>query len=355
MPRQFLLSQMTQDELYIYRCLQLAEKGRGTVAPNPMVGAVLLHDGKIIGEGWTQPHGGAHAEVNCIAQVQEKDEEHIAKSTLYVSLEPCSHFGRTPPCVDLIIAKQIRKVIIGCKDTAHHVNGQGIEKLLKAGIDVTVGVLEKECIDFNKRFFTFQQKKRPFIILKWSQSADGFIAEKGKRTKITSAEIDVIVHKWRTEEAGIMIGTNTASIDDPNLIATLWTGKQPIRIVIDKKLIIDGTAKLYNQVATTIFLNEKLDEKNGENIFLKINSDVDDFLVESLERIYELGILSILVEGGSQLLNSFISQNSWDEARVIINDNLLLKDGMKAPGLPNVAPSKENKFADHTIKIYENK
>ena len=191
--------------------------------------------------------------------------------------------------------------------------------------------------------------------MKWSQSADGFIAEKGKRTKITSEEIDVIVHKWRTEEAGIMIGTNTASIDDPNLIATLWTGKQPIRIVIDKKLLIDGTAKLYNQVATTIFLNGKLDEKNGENFFLKINSDGNHFLVESLERIYELGILSILVEGGSQLLNSFISQNLWDEARVIINDNLLLKDGMKAPGLPNVVTSQENEFADHTIKIYENK
>ena len=346
---------MTQDELYMHRCLQLAEKGRGTVAPNPMVGAVLVHDGKIIGEGWTHPYGGAHAEVNCIAQVQEKDEEHIAKSTLYVSLEPCSHFGRTPPCVDLIIAKQIRKVVIGCKDTADHVNGQGIEKLLKAGIDVTVGVLEIACIDFNKRFFTFQQKKRPFIILKWSQSADGFIAEKGKRTKITSAEIDVIVHKWRTEEAGIMIGTNTACIDDPNLTATLWTCKQPIRIVIDKALVIDRTAKLYNQVATTIFLNEKLDEKNGENIFLKIDAAKTNFLEESLKRIYELGILSILVEGGSQLLNSFISQDLWDEARVILNDNLLLKDGIKAPGLPNVVTSQENKFANHTIKIYENK
>lgn len=345
---------MTQDELYMKRCLQLAENGRGSVAPNPMVGAILVYDKRILAEGWTQPYGNAHAEVHCLQQVSIQDQVFVSESTLFVSLEPCTHFGKTPPCVDLIIARKIKKVVLGCKDVAAHVNGKGIQKLKHAGVEVVVGVLESECIAVNKRFFFFQLTKRPYIILKWAQSADGFLSTQGKRTKITSTEIDVIVHKWRTEEAAIMVGTNTALLDNPELTARLWQGKQPTRIVIDKKLSIESSSFLYNDEAPTIFLNEKFEGEKGQHKFLKIEADETGFLKRSLKRLAAIGVLSILVEGGAQLLNSFIEQNLWYEARIITNMELNLAEGLPVPLCPNGILIQKIETANHSINFYQN-
>lgn len=346
---------MTIEELYMMRCLQLAEQGRGRVAPNPMVGAVLLYNGKIIGEGFTQPYGGAHAEVNCISSVKKEDEEKISGSTLYVSLEPCSHFGKTPPCVDLILEKGIRRVVIGCKDDAAHVNGAGIERLKAAGIDVVVGVLVKECIEFNKRFFTFQNKKRPFIILKWAQSADGYLSEVGKATKITNEAINVLVHRWRTEEASIMVGTTTALLDNPKLTARLWEGKQPTRIIIDRQLKIPSDFHVYDQEIPTIILNKKREEKIGTCNFVKIDSTNDDFLESSLRKLYEIEILSVIVEGGATLLQSFLDLSLWDEARIISNNQLVLGNGVSAPSF-NFSPiCNALDIVNHSIKIFQNR
>lgn len=346
---------MTTDELYIRRCLQLAEQGRGSVAPNPMVGAVLVYEGNIIAEGFTQPYGGAHAEVHCLNAVKEVDEKIISNSTLYVSLEPCSHFGKTPPCVDLIIEKKIKRVVIGCKDAAAHVNGAGIEKLVAAGVNVVVGVLEKECIEFNKRFFTFQEKKRPFIILKWAQSADGYLSAAGASTKITSEEIDILVHKWRTEEAAIMVGTTTAMIDNPRLTARLWEGKQPTRIMIDKHLKIPSNFQVYDNESPTIFLNGIKEEQILNTTFIRINSSDNNFLMNCLSRLYENGILSLLVEGGAKLLQSFLDQNLWDEVRIISNTQLRLESGVAAPIFNFNSACNEIILVSHSIKTFENK
>ncbi|MDQ6764196.1 MAG: bifunctional diaminohydroxyphosphoribosylaminopyrimidine deaminase/5-amino-6-(5-phosphoribosylamino)uracil reductase RibD, partial [Bacteroidota bacterium] len=218
------------------RCIQLAKIAEGNVAPNPMVGAILVHENKIIGEGFHKKYGEPHAEANCINNVRDEHKNLIEQSTLYVSLEPCSHYGKTPPCADLIVQKKIPKVIIGCQDIFKEVAGKGIQKLNDAGIETTVGVLEKECSELNKRFFIFHQKQRPYIILKWAQSANGKIGKKGERIFISNDYTNRLVHKWRSEEAAIMIGTNTAQEDNPSLTTRLWQGKNPVRIIIDKKL-----------------------------------------------------------------------------------------------------------------------
>ncbi len=219
------------------RCLGLAKLGAGHVAPNPMVGAVLVYNDRIIGEGYHQQYGKAHAEVNCINSVKEDDIQLIEKSTLYVSLEPCAHYGKTPPCADLIIAKKIPTVVIACRDTYEEVNGRGIDKLKAANVNVIVGVLEKDAIELNKRFFTFYTKHRPYIILKWAQSNDGKIANADhSRVFISNEESNRLVHKWRSEEAAILVGTNTALYDDPELTTRLWTGNNPIRLVIDMEV-----------------------------------------------------------------------------------------------------------------------
>jgi diaminohydroxyphosphoribosylaminopyrimidine deaminase / 5-amino-6-(5-phosphoribosylamino)uracil reductase len=282
------------------RCLELAKKGAGYVAPNPMVGAVLVHEDKIIGEGWHQQYGEAHAEVNCIASVKEEDRSLIAQSTMYVSLEPCAHFGKTPPCVDLIVQHKVPKVIIGCRDPFEEVNGKGIEKLRAAGVEVIAGVLENECKELNKRFFTYHTKQRPYIILKWAQTADGKIASlnpsEGRTSDSDKTEIDYssqiihqnkttsviaeagspplegreaaverllisneysnrLVHKWRSEEAAILVGTNTALLDDPELTTRLWPGPSPVRLVLDRDLKLPSSLKIFNQEVKTIIFN----------------------------------------------------------------------------------------------------
>jgi diaminohydroxyphosphoribosylaminopyrimidine deaminase/5-amino-6-(5-phosphoribosylamino)uracil reductase len=328
---------LQQDEQYMQRCLQLAKSRAGYVAPNPMVGAVLVYENRIIGEGYHKKYGESHAEVNCIASVKNDDKHLIERSTLYVSLEPCSHWGKTPPCSDLIIKNKIPKVVIGCRDIFTKVYGKGIEKLKTGGVEVITGVLEKECIELNKRFFTFHTKQRPYIILKWAQSADKKIAANDNKRLIISNELtNRLVHKWRAEEAAILVGPNTIKIDDPLLTNRFWSGKNPVRLVIDKELKLPPGAKVFNKDAATIVFNlhkKTIDvdsELSNEIYYYKIEKDKS--LIEQITAAcYQLNIQSILVEGGAKLLQSFIDEKLYDEIRIITNENMSAGNGLNAP------------------------
>lgn len=333
---------MPIDNRLMFKCLDLAVKGLGLVAPNPMVGCVIVCENKIIGEGYHQAFGQAHAEVNAINSVS--NQELLKKATLYVNLEPCSHFGKTPPCADLIIEKKIPNVVIGVKDTNPIVGGAGIAKLRKAGVFVKTGVLEKECHELNKRFFTFHEKKRPFIILKWAQSEDGFIddlraiEEIGKQRKISSDANAGFIHKWRSQEQSILVGTTAALLDNPQLNVRHIKGKNPIRIVIDKELKIPENYHLLDgSVPTLVFTYLEKQEirrlvvNNLEFITVPKAQPLLEYLLHSL---YERNIQSILVEGGAKLINSLIQLNKWDEARVITGQ-MKIKQGVKAPELKN--------------------
>jgi diaminohydroxyphosphoribosylaminopyrimidine deaminase/5-amino-6-(5-phosphoribosylamino)uracil reductase len=325
---------MQSAEYYMERCVQLARQGAGKVAPNPMVGAVLVYNDRIIGEGWHEQYGGPHAEVNCIASVKEADRHLISTSTIYVSLEPCAHFGKTPPCADLIIRHRIPEVVVGCRDPFDAVNGKGIEKLQQAGIKVTVGVSEAACLQLNERFFTYHTAKRPYIILKWAQTADGFIAHENKaeRLLITNNETNTLVHKWRSEEAAILIGTHTALYDNPSLTNRLWTGNSPARLVIDKHLTLPATLHLFNREEPTIIFNTIKQEQDGNLLYYKITVD-DNLVKQVVAALYQLKILSVIVEGGTTLLQSFIDADYWDEARVITNTAMQIGHGLAAPVL----------------------
>ena len=319
------------------RCIELARLGAGDVAPNPMVGAVLVYGDRIIGEGYHKQYGLAHAEVNCINSVTAEDAKLIADSVMYVSLEPCAHFGKTPPCADLLIKHNIRKVVVGCRDPFEAVNGKGIEKLQAAGVEVIVGVLESECIALNHAFFTFHTKKRPYIILKWAQSADGFIASKtqknaAERVFITNDITNKLVHKWRSETAAIMVGTETALKDDPSLTTRLWQGKDPVRIVIDRSLRLPETLKLFDRSVLTIILNDLQSSREKELWYCKIDDAIHP-LHSICNILYQENLNSVLIEGGARLLQSFIDAGLWDEARTITNRSLLLHEGVPAPVL----------------------
>lgn len=343
---------MSIDEQYMSRCIQLAKLAEGNVAPNPMVGAILVHDNKIIGEGFHKKYGEAHAEVNCINNVIDQQKNLIAKSTLYVSLEPCSHYGKTPPCADLIIQKNIPKVVIGCRDIFKEVAGKGIQKLNDAGIETIVGVLEKECSELNKRFFAFNQKQRPYVILKWAQSANGKIGKKGQRILISNDYTNRLVHKWRSEEAAILIGTNTAQEDNPSLTTRLWQGKNPVRIIIDKKLRLSSSLSLFNGETPTMIYN-LFKESTGNNIaHIKLGSE--KFIDELLQSLFEMNIQSVTVEGGSKTLQSFIDENLWDEARVITNEELIIENGIAAPEMKNFFLDKQEKYLHDVISYYGN-
>jgi len=334
------------------RCLQLAEMGAGQVAPNPMVGAVLVYAGTMIGEGYHQKYGEAHAEVSCINSVAENDKQFIAASTLYVSLEPCAHFGKTPPCTNLIIENKIPNVVIGCRDSFGEVNGKGIEKLRHAGIQVTVGVLEKECLDLNKRFFSFHNQRRPYVILKWAQSSDGKIAGDGSsRIRISNEFANRLVHKWRSEEALILVGTNTALTDDPSLTTRLWPGKDPVRGVIDKELKLPVHLKLFDGSVETVVFNYLKKEDNGKLHYLQLNRQ-EDLLKQLLSALYEKQLLSVLVEGGTKLLQSFIDAGLWDEARIICNEQLEIGNGLNAPVLKNDILLKEERMDSDIISFF---
>ena len=352
------------------RCLQLAELGRGNVVPNPMVGSVLVHKNKIIGEGYHQFYGEAHAEVNCINSVRTEHQALIAEATLYVSLEPCAHFGKTPPCADLIINNNIQKVVVGCRDPFVQVNGKGIEKLTAAGVEVTAGVLEQECKELNRRFFIFHQEHRPYIILKWAETGDRKIARDlhkpgDARLSTSNEQTNRLVHKWRSEEMAILVGTTTALLDNPSLTTRLWPGKDPIRLVIDMHLRLAKSLNLFDGKTPTIVFNlhqhtlpfEKLAATDLRRIgigYYQVTEDVS-LVHQMLNALYQLNIQSVLVEGGAQLLQSFIDDNSWDEARIISNEHLIIGNGLPAPELKDHHLVKCQKILTNIIRVYHRK
>jgi diaminohydroxyphosphoribosylaminopyrimidine deaminase/5-amino-6-(5-phosphoribosylamino)uracil reductase len=335
------------------RCLDLAKLGAGHVAPNPMVGAVLVHKDRIIGEGYHQQYGQAHAEVNCINSVKDEDRTLITESILYVSLEPCAHHGKTPPCADLIIANKIPDVIVACRDTYVEVDGKGIEKLKAVGVNVIVGVLEKEALELNKRFFIFHEKCRPYIILKWAQSKEGNIANADRsRVLISNEQTNMLVHKWRSEEASILVGTNTALYDDPSLTTRLWTGNNPVRMVIDSELKLPSSLKLFDNTVPTIVFNKQKNEANGLINYYKLRSD-KNINLQILNALYELKLQSVIVEGGTRLLQSFIDNDYWDEARIIANTTLSIPDGLSAPLFESDQLIKEEMILNDRISYYK--
>jgi diaminohydroxyphosphoribosylaminopyrimidine deaminase / 5-amino-6-(5-phosphoribosylamino)uracil reductase len=337
----------------MHRCLQLAKLGAGHVAPNPMVGAVLVYQNTIIGEGYHAQYGQAHAEVNCINCVSEENKSLIEKSILYVSLEPCAHHGKTPPCADLIIKNRITEVVIACRDSYAEVDGKGIQKLQQGGINVITGVLEKEAVELNKRFFTFHTQKRPYIILKWAQSNDAKIAKADfSAVKISGDISNRLVHQWRSEEAAILVGTNTALHDNPSLTNRLWQGNNPIRLVIDKQLKLPLSLHLFDGSVRTIVFNQlKEEEKNGI-LFYKLAID-ENIIPGLVNALYRLNIQSVLVEGGAKLLQSFIDQNCWDEARVITNEELGIANGINAPILTNNILVSSQKITTDLVSVYQ--
>jgi diaminohydroxyphosphoribosylaminopyrimidine deaminase/5-amino-6-(5-phosphoribosylamino)uracil reductase len=346
---------MNIHEKYMIRCLELARKGRGNVSPNPMVGCVIVHNDTIIGEGYHEQYGEAHAEVNAVNSVQ--NNEILNKSTLYVSLEPCAHYGLTPPCSDLIIEKQIRNVVIGTIDSFAKVAGKGIERMRKAGINVQVGILEKECREINKRFFTFHEKKRPYIFLKWAETNDGFIDfdrsknEFGVPSWITGEKALVRVHQMRAEEDAILIGTNTAIKDNPSLTVRHCPGTNPVRIVIDNHLRLPKNLNLFDGTVKTLVFNSFKNEENGNIEFIKIDFN-KNLIPHILKILYHQNIQSLIVEGGKQLLDSFIEANLWDEAFRFVG-NKLFTNGIKAPKISGTMIHSEIIDSDQLL-IYRN-
>lgn len=341
-------------EKYIKRCIELAKNGLGTTYPNPLVGSVIVCDGKIIGEGWHRKAGEPHAEVNAVNSV--KDKSLLAKSTIYVSLEPCSHFGKTPPCCDLIIANKIPNIVIGTIDPFAKVSGNGIKKLIEAGRNVTVGILENECNELNKRFFTFHQKKRPFVILKWAESQDGFLSpiykEEKKPVWITNPYSRQLVHKWRTEEQGILVGTQTVLDDNPKLDARDWKGNNPVRIVLDRSGKISEEYFIKDNKSKTIVITEQENLENLENISFE-NAIFDSNIAFSvLDILYKNDIQSVIIEGGKKTLQTFIDANLWDEARIFKGSNSF-ENGTESPDFKGNLVSKETILNDELL-IFKN-
>ena len=325
---------ISNDEKYMRKALSLAEKARGNTYPNPMVGAVIVYEDRIIGGGYHHVAGDAHAEVNALNSV--KDKQLLSKSTMYVTLEPCSHLGKTPPCTNLIIENKMRRVVIGVKDPFPKVNGQGIKRLTDAGIEVKVGVLENECTELNARFFTFNILKRPYVILKWAQTKDCFIdknresiAEKAE--KISGEDAQKLLHKWRSEEMAIMVGTRTALLDNPRLDARMAeNGKNPLRLVLDLDDKIPQTYHLKDGSIPTLIFTSK-EKKNSENVtYINVEKEDYNLIQKVLNELYCRGIQSVIVEGGAKLIDSFYRQNLWDEAKVFVSERNLFQ-GVKAP------------------------
>ena len=325
---------MPQHDIYMRRCLELAQLGLGNVSPNPMVGAVIVHNDNIIGEGYHQKYGEPHAEVNAINKVINNFSNYaelLRQSTIYVSLEPCAHYGKTPPCADLIIKHQVPKVVVGCRDPFEQVNGKGIEKLQAAGIEVISGILEEECKWLNRRFFTRVQKHRPYIILKWAQTADGFFAPAdGSQLWITGLESRKLVHQWRGEEDAILVGTNTVAIDNPQLNVRYGKGKLPKRIVIDRDLKLSRDLNVFDQSVETLVFNRIKTEFDGKIKYIALE-DFERFVPQYiLYQLYLQDIQSVIIEGGAKTLNSFIDAGLWDEARIFTGETVL-NNGIEAP------------------------
>lgn len=339
-----------EHEKFMRRCLELAAIGCGNVAPNPMVGCVITFENKVIGEGYHEFFGGPHAEVNAISMVTNK--EILNQATVYVSLEPCTHIGKTPPCSDLLISSKVKRVVVGCRDTNPIVGGKGIEKLKKAGIEVIENVLEDECRKLNKRFFTYHEKNRPYVVLKWSQTLDGYLDKVREKDQqginwISAETTKSLVHKWRSEEQSILVGRNTIVNDNPSLTVRDYHGKNPIRIVIDSQLQISGDLNIYSNEAPTIVFNRLKNEKKENVEWVKITETSTEKI---LEELYKRGISSVFVEGGSRTLQYFIIDNVWDEARVIVG-NTKFSEGIKAPVISKIPTSSFN-FGEDQVYIY---
>lgn len=348
---------MSIDEKYMARCIQLARCGRQYAAPNPMVGAVIVCDGRIIGEGYHIRCGEAHAEVNAIRSVREDEKELLCQSTIYVSLEPCSHYGRTPPCSDLIISCRIPRVVVGCVDPFSEVAGRGIKKLQQAGIDVQVGVLEQECLELNRRFITSHLQHRPYIILKWAQSADGFIdclraSSDEPPTCFSNPLNSMLVHRQRSDVQAILVGRRTALLDNPSLTVRHWAGHSPLRLVIDRTLSLPLSLHLFDGSVPTLVFTEHKDppyKKGVEYITLDFSHDI---LPQLLGVLYERRIQSLLVEGGATLLQSFIDASLWDEIHVETAP-LMLEKGIEAPILPVRQIPESRIFSGHRRDFYK--
>lgn len=344
-------------EKYINRCIELAKNGLGFTYPNPLVGSVIVLSDKIIGEGWHKKAGEPHAEVNAINSV--KDKSLLKYATIYVNLEPCSHYGKTPPCANLIVENGIKKVVIGSVDPNSKVSGKGIFHLQNNGCEVIVGVLEQECLKLNKRFFTFHNKKRPFIILKWAETQDGFIDKlrdensENSPNWISNSYSQQLAHKMRAEEQAILVGTNTALNDNPKLNARNWFGLDPIRIVLDKSLKIPFHYNLYDASVKTIVLTEKAPDKSiSENTYFEQINFSKNLGEQICAILYHHEIQSVIIEGGAQTLQTFIDENLWDEAYVFVG-NTKFGNGLKAPELKK-APNEIRKISEDVLKIYEN-
>ncbi|MGC3945975.1 MAG: bifunctional diaminohydroxyphosphoribosylaminopyrimidine deaminase/5-amino-6-(5-phosphoribosylamino)uracil reductase RibD [Chryseolinea sp.] len=315
------------DVFFMRRAMELAERGRGSVSPNPLVGCVIVYDGNVIGEGWHQRYGGPHAEVNAVQSVS--DHQLLKRATAYVTLEPCSHFGKTPPCADMLVRVGIQRVVISNVDPNPLVSGTGIEKLRAAGIEILTGVLEREGLTLNRRFFTMIQKGRPYIILKWAQTADGFMARENYDSKwISNVYSRQVTHKWRSEEDAIMVGTNTARRDNPQLTTRDWSGRNPTRIVIDKMLSLPRNLNLFDGTAPTVVYNQLSDEELPQESRVKITND--DFLAGLLSDLQKRRIQSVIVEGGPTTLQTFVDRNLWDEVRMFVSPSRFGK-GLPAP------------------------
>ncbi|MEW2922324.1 bifunctional diaminohydroxyphosphoribosylaminopyrimidine deaminase/5-amino-6-(5-phosphoribosylamino)uracil reductase RibD [Muricauda sp. ANG21] len=352
----FYFCEVNIHQKYILRSIELGKKGLGSTAPNPMVGCVIVHNEKIIGEGYTSPYGGPHAEVNAINSVRDKSL--LSGATLYVTLEPCSHYGKTPPCADLILAHKIPEVVIGIKDPHDKVAGKGIEKLEASGCKVTIGVLENECREHLKRFLTYQQQKRPYIILKWAETADGFIAPDPNMRKtnpepfwITNPYSKQLVHQWRSQEQAILVGTNTVLEDNPKLNTRNWAGKNPVRVVLDKNLKIDSHFHVMDRSVKTLVITQ-IEEKS--KYFDGIDYEMIDFskpiASQICEVLYRHSITSVIVEGGAQTLQTFMYAGLWDEARIFKAQKFFVK-GLAAPRIQGKLRSEESILSD-TLSIY---
>jgi diaminohydroxyphosphoribosylaminopyrimidine deaminase/5-amino-6-(5-phosphoribosylamino)uracil reductase len=343
----------SEHEIFMQRCIQLAKKGKGFASPNPMVGSVIVHQGKIIGEGYHRKCGQAHAEVNAIASV--KDKALLMESTIYVSLEPCAHYGKTPPCADLIVSHNIPNVVIGMKDPFAKVDGLGIEKLEKSGANVVVGVLEEECKALNAEFITYHEKKRPYVILKWAETRDGFIdicrseEMEAQPTWITHEVCRALVHKWRTEIPSIMIGTNTAGADNPKLNVRSWTGKDPVRIVLDGDLRLSKSLNVFDNSQITLVLNYRKAAMEGNTEYILLDR-AKELPIQILEVLYSRKLLSVLIEGGQQFLQTFIDAGLWDEAR-IFTGNKTFGEGIKAPTISGTVKFQEDIRGDRLLVV----
>lgn len=341
--------------LYMQRAIELAKKGTRLSFPNPSVGAVLVCEGKIIGEGYTSAYGGAHAEVNAINAVVDKSM--LAKASFYVTLEPCSHYGKTPPCANLIVKHKIPNVYIGCIDTFSEVSGRGVKILLDAGCNVEVGVLEQDCLELHKRFLGFHNDKKPYVVLKWAQTKDAFIdvdrevlkVEDAKPTWISNSLSRQKVHQLRAQEHAIMVGTNTALKDNPSLTARSFGGMSPVRILLDRNLRVPVHYSLYNGEVETMVFTEKIGESKCVT-YCQIDFD-KDVLTQVLDVLYQKKIQSLIVEGGKQLLQSFIDQNLWNEAMIFVGDQSF-KKGVKAPVIEDVFFDKQECLAEDVLKYY---